>query len=159
MILKALDELRELAADVNSREIIDHLDVVGKFMLHVEWLESWHEAFDAACAEIEREVAERFMELPVDAGGEIIKPGDTLEYVDVENRKTIIGTVERICLDNGEVTIRFGNRPNAVFARESWKFLHVKPRTIEDVLLDAGVSRACVEDVAAELRELMGGGE
>ena len=109
--------------------------------------------------EIQAELSERYMELPVDAGGVAIKPGDTLEYVDVENRKAIIGTVERICLDNGEVTIRFGNRPNAVFARESWKFLHVKPRTIEDVLLDAGVSRACVEDVAAELRELMGGGE
>jgi len=60
-MLESIEKLRELAADINSTEIIDHLDVVGKFMFHSEWLDSWHKAFDSACDEIEREIAERYM--------------------------------------------------------------------------------------------------
>lgn len=178
--LKALDELRELAADVNSTEIIDHLDVVGKFMFHVEWLESWHKAFDAACAEIEREVAERFMALPVDADGVPIRVGDETETFDcpADSYERFIvcavapGRVHRWDEHNiGEPTV-------GTLAYSPASLRHFKPRTIEDVLCEyaskmndayndptiGGEDRADVlsmitDDYADEIRDLMGGGE
>ena len=157
--LKALDELRELAADVNSTEIIDHLDVVGKFMFHTEWLESWHEAFDAACAKIEREIAERFMELPVDKYGEVIRVGDVVAAPDCKPFE-----VRAMQLDPAGwfVVERLGSFWNS---KQVW---HHKPRTIEDVLRDCcnewnehlgnDWESGVYAKYADEIRELIGGG-
>ena len=79
MTLESIEKLREVAADINSTEIIDNLDVVGKFMFHSEWLDSWHKAFDAACDEIEREIAENYIALPKDADGKSWHLGDITE--------------------------------------------------------------------------------
>lgn len=70
-MMKSIEKLREVAEYIyiNNMQIIDHLDVIGSFMLRPEWLDSWHSEFDRLCDEIEREVAERYMELPVDADG------------------------------------------------------------------------------------------
>lgn len=117
-----LDELRELAADINSTEIIDHLDVVGKFMFHSEWLDSWHKAFDAASDAIEQVIAERYIELPVDAEGKPWHIGDrneSGEYVRAIGYKTIVYDFNEGDCD--------------------WAHMrtHEKPETIEDVLREA----------------------
>ena len=76
--------------------------------------------------EIEREIAERYMLLPVDADGVPIRVGDVLEC---EPSGTFtVGTIgENECVsEDGRVLIRFVSRVSR----------HVKPRTIEDVLRD-----------------------
>lgn len=117
--MKELDKLRELAADINSTEIIDHLDVVGRFMFHCEWLDSWHKAFDAACDAIEQAIAERYMELPLDADGKPWHIGDRTESDDC---------VRAI----GHKTIVYDFAENDC----DWAHTrtHEKPDTIEDVL-------------------------
>ena len=148
--MESLDKLRELAADINSTEIIDHLDVIGKFMFHTDWLDSWHSEFDRLCDEIEREIAECYMLLPVDADGVPIRVGD------------------KLILDNGyhppmEVEVQ----PLTTY--DSSCYRHVKPRTIEDVLMEFA-DKCCVhtrdelnlipelvDEYADELRGMMEG--
>lgn len=133
-MMESLDKLRELAADINSTEIIDHLDVVGKFMFRSEWLDSWHKAFDAACDRIEAEIAERYMELPTDADGVPIHVGDLIEYGFKGERLEVthIGLTK-----HGDPTIAY-RRPNGTLDSSciGSECRHVKPRTIEDVLRD-----------------------
>lgn len=90
---------------------------------------------------IEREVAERFVELPVDADGVPIHVGDVMERVDGGPSQQ----AGCVC------SAGFNDAP-IWCARD---FRHAKPRTVEDVLRDAGVSVAAVSDVAAEIRELL----
>ena len=35
-MMESIEKLRELAADINSTEIISHMDEAGKFMFHTE---------------------------------------------------------------------------------------------------------------------------
>ena len=126
MSMESIDKLRELAADINSAEIIDQLGEIGKFVFHSEWLDSWHKAFDAACDEIESEIAERYMELPVDRDGVPIRVGDTMVYTPTDNIFDVIAIAPDCIVDDGGYTYRnFGNYRH-----------YVKTRTIEDVLRD-----------------------
>lgn len=137
MSLKALDELRELIGQSRNEYIQGNV--------------SYNVGFNDIADRIEAELSERYMKLPVDADGVPIHVGDTLEHVP----GGWAFTADMLEID------RWGNhaRMNGQSRIPCECCRHVKPRTIEDVLLDAGVSRACVEDVAAELRELMGGAE
>lgn len=128
--IKSIDELRWLASDINSKEIIDHLDGVGKFIVRSEWLDSWHKAFDVACDEIEREIAERYMELPVDADGEVIRVGDTLSSDVYDNDFEVRGWLLGKSNDRWYVLTSLDN----MIAVDTCR--HVKPRTLEDVLRD-----------------------
>jgi hypothetical protein len=160
MTLESIEKLRELAADINSTEVIDHLDVVGKFMFHSEWLDSWHKTFDAACDEIEREIAERFMELPTDADGVPIHPGNYVELDGKGGEVWLVGTTDVMCSD--------GMSYRAVAVS------HRKQRTLEDVLSDfadelnashsnyisidgeKAYTVAAINETADEIRELLG---
>lgn len=141
--MESIDKLRELAADINSTEIIAHIDTGSRFVIHTEWIDSWRKAFDAACDAIEAEIAERYMELPLDADGAPIHCGERMRLDNGnEGEVWLIGVFDIMMSDH------------TCF---DWaKSRHVKPRTIEDVLRDAGVSVAAIEDVAAEIRELLG---
>lgn len=77
----------------------------------------------AMCDKVEREIAERYMELPVDADGVLIRLGDTLREVDdsVPMKVTSL-TFYEDCVDVNAC----GMNPNLL--------RHVKPRTIEDAL-------------------------
>lgn len=99
------------------------------------------------CAdEIEREISERYMELPEDGDGNPIRIGDTVREVDDRVPMKVMSlTFYEDCVDVNAC----GMNPNLL--------RHVKPRTLEDVLLDAGVSIAAISDVAAEIRELLRG--
>lgn len=129
--MKSIEKLRELAADINSTEIIDHISVYPRCELRGDWLDSWHKAFDAACGEIEREIAERYMELPVDADGVPIHMGDSL--VARERTASYRGTVVGIEIGNAENLVGLDGYEG--YRRYSFnQCRHVRPRTIEDVL-------------------------
>lgn len=101
--------------------------------------------------EIEREIAERFVELPTDADGVPIHVGDAVEYPN--GRRDVVRFI----------TVN-DNQPT--FNECGWvasKCRHVKPRTVEDVLTDLAedVERGCpplnaVAKYIGQLRELMG---
>lgn len=135
--MESIDKLRDLAADINSAEIIDHLDVKGTFVFHSEWLDSWHRAFDAVCYGIEDEIAERYMELPTDADGKPIHLGDGIR---------ISG--------NETVAAEFVGWDAVAFHRDNglaWEFTddvrNVQNRTVEDVLREFGAEFDDYDDV------------
>lgn len=123
---------------------------------------------------IEREIAERFVELPVDADGVPIRVGDVVasDY-EMPTKVTCID----MSLAEGEEPawvlmwgdpMRYGDEDNdwGSFPDQPSSYRHVKPRTIEDVLTDLAedVERGCpplnaVAKYIGQLRELMGVGE
>lgn len=112
---------------------------------------------------IEAEIAERFMELPVDADGEPIRPGDIIEFGGKGERLSVthIGWTK-----HRDPTIAY-RRPNGTLdcscIGENCR--HVRPRTVEDVLKEfacavegqnEGFSALLVKEYADVLRVLIG---
>ena len=142
--LKSLGKLRQIAEKLEDRAmIITESDCIPLSMT------LWQVA-----NEIEREIAERYMELPVDADGVPIHVGDVLE------RGYVVDYVApNWCLATGR---------GAMYADMCH---HVKPRTLEDVLNDFAVEAADVDErdkeewepllakYEREIRELIGGAE
>ena len=112
-------------------------------------------------SEIEAEIAERYMELPVDADGVPIHVGD--EMVDSKTSRTVVAVAPKSFMMDGYENGSF-YRPGLAKNHH-----HVKPRTLEDVLVDmledavgysdahTDVSLVAVEKYADEIRELLGG--
>ena len=136
--LIALDKLRIVARMAKGRNLENH-EECNKLLVIAD--------------EIDDEIAERYMELPVDADGVPIRVGDAIEYSNGER------DVVRFITANGSVP---------TFNERGWvasKCRHVKPRTVEDVLRElADVARldrahdlddGDIEGFAAEIRELM----
>lgn len=102
---------------------------------------------------IEAEIAEKYMLLPVDADGVPIHVGDVIEYGCNGERLEVthIGLTK-----HGDPTVAY-RRPNGTLDASciGSECRHCKPRTLEDVLQSAGVSVAMIEDVAAEIKELL----
>lgn len=111
---------------------------------------------DEIADEIEREVSERFMELPVDMDGVPIRPGDT---VVVDGEEIVVSTVERRCWVDAQ---------GYIYSPKGTS--HIKPRTIEDVLREFAAeyhnaasspntfdSDGMIERCADELRGMMAG--
>ena len=148
--IKALDKLREIA---------DRLDDAAARMSEHGFSPIGIKAGIIA-DEIEREIQERYLLLPVDADGVPIHVGDKLDWCG----KKII--VRGVCKDS----VWFEPDSNDQEWRCIWANTcrHVKPRTLEDVLTDFvlavredanltnGVARN-VDKYAAEIRELLGG--
>lgn len=133
--IKALEELREWSR-LGPMVCQDLLDIADK---------------------IEAEIAERFMELPMDADGVPIRIGDTVCEVDDRTPVKVMSlTFYEDCVDVNVC----GMNPNLL--------RHVKPRTVEDVLREFTEKyQCCISDngrsitlakYAAEIRELLGGG-
>ena len=127
----------------------------------VEELRKWlhadayeHPELMAIVDEIEREVSERFMELPVDADGVPIHVGDVLTTLNGYKKR-----VDGIFTDGFAVHKEFTDYDKCYSA----DFIHVNPRTIEDVLYEFGCkynyrypnTGNLVEETAAELRGMM----
>lgn len=149
--IKALEELRNtvetIAADCDEAWLLPSLD------------------------EIQAEVDGRFMELPVDADGVPIKPGDIMQFRDdAPVRVDSIGNSKCYVGDFGW----FGGN-GGFYGKGTLKCCrHVKPRTVEDVLNDCadeisekrGIApelnrdtptrNEIVDKYAAEIRELLG---
>lgn len=136
--MKSIDELREYVNRVN-------LGGISKAELH-----SWGmELAD----EIEREIADRYMELPLDADGVPIHLGDKMNE----------GKVAKLVIaDDGEHSVYVYKLPNVLHEFYSYEVAR-KPRTLEDVLeefadLPERIDRiAATKRYAAEIRELLGG--
>ena len=104
--------------------------------------------------EIEAEIAERFMKLPVDADGVPIRVGDVVTVVTAHGFLPVGG------IGSGRVWFMYDGVANFDLYEN---VRHVKPRTLEDVLSEL-VSDArddmrrdfSVAAYAAEIRELLG---
>lgn len=117
------------------------------------------QVIDALADEIEREISERYMLLPVDADGTHIHMGDEVIAYSSPKFRGVVQEVH-ITQSGWEITVcGLGLMPSELH--------HVKPRTLEDVLIDAmqfGFSSHAGDDVtnkarefADEIRDLLGG--
>jgi hypothetical protein len=138
-MMESIEKLRELAMDMNSTEIISHTRLTPPYWLDGDWLDSWHRAFDKACDEIEREIAERYMELPVDAEGVPIQVGDELETSEYGKRFTCTGysyQTEGYEKPHWSIAYRYDDYDGTTEFVSLRSCRHVKPRTVEDVLAE-----------------------
>lgn len=128
-MLKSIEKLRDCA------NVANNLDGFKFVVLKV-------------CDEIEREIADKYIELPLDVDGVAIHPGDTLSYCceDKRNGGELNGIEKVLYLafdEDGEINIQielYGWEAAPQFFTyypEEMNFRHcIKPRTIEDVLRD-----------------------
>ena len=115
---------------------------------------------DGACRaiadEIEAELEERYMELPLDADGVPIHPGDELVYR---------GHEPFVCRAVSEKHAHTWDAAARAIGHLGTKCVHVKPRTVKDVLEDfasdplweaegsyEGIKEKVIEKYAAELQ-------
>jgi hypothetical protein len=112
--------------------------------------------------EIEREIAERYMELPVDADGVPVKLGDTIGKVDNCDHYTFTVEGYTSVLPDGIGELMLVDEHDDCWYPKNC--IHVKPRTIEDVLRDmlnaydrhedGDMPYSFIAEYADELREL-----
>ena len=126
--IKALEKLRESSHIDDDKWTLANGEVVFMFNNEpkdpdaINWGEQWRKIAD----EIEAEIAERFMEAPVDADGVPTKPGDKM--------KTPGGVVTVLSVNRDNFFVNKVGRPGILFTASCYS--HAKPRTIEDVLAD-----------------------
>lgn len=113
--IKALEDLRELCASVKS---MDFASVGCDAVLEI-------------ADRINDEIAERYIELPVDADGVLIHVGDVVQgHGDV-------GPVQHIELWDGGWVVVFEYAPGQFTRYSDDAVYHYKRRTLEDVLEEA----------------------
>lgn len=106
--------------------------------------------FDGIVEAIEREIAERYMPLPVDADKVVIRPGDIIYRKDMRYAKkkvpcvvTAVGTDVFACTDS--------------LMRDASDYFHINTRTLTDVLADLFDRKISITDAEHEISELLGG--
>lgn len=157
MTLQSIEKLRESLKDCTSEAGIEP----NRFDTY--WITA--RACDMLIDEVEAEIAEKYIELPVDSDGVLIRIGDTVrELDDCVPMKVMSLTFYEDCVDVNAC----GMNPNLL--------RHVNPRTLEDVLRDfahkavrigmkGGVpsdvelyaDEDAVAECAVEIRDLLGG--
>lgn len=160
--IKALGELEGLVQDINEREINDHIiierysDGSTETAIGRDWVCAWREAALRQLHAIEREIAERYMEPPLDVDGVPIKVGDECWDRDTAERFEV-SSVEW----NGICWSAWSTPETRHLAN---KVLHHRPRTLEVVLEDMLIekdetdlcSMGLIAKYAAEIREILG---
>lgn len=134
--IKALGKLRTAARNMAKGRNLENHEECNLLLLIAD--------------EIEREIVEHYMELPVDADGVPIHVGDILERVDG-------GPIQQACCIGP-----YGFNDAPIWCARD--FRHVKPRTVEDVLCDMIHEYACTDmtteqtaaKYAVEIRDLLG---
>ena len=136
------------------------------------------EAYRADLRAIAAQIAERFIEIPVDVNGELCRCGDEIHLTDEDERLMVCGYTVG---EDGFVSLycsklKDGRRWFPTVMTFASEVEHVKPRTLEDVLReftdavfrwDAEGGTVAETDTwtevarpyADEIRELMGGAE
>ena len=109
----------------------------------------------AIAGSFEREIAERYMLLPVDADGVPIHVGDVMCSAGIRE-KGHKGFVSAIFEDG---FVEYGNYNGLIGPLRQEDWVHGKPRTLTDGLCDLFERKMTVTDAEQELRELMGGDE
>ena len=157
--MESIEKLRESSHLDDSKWTLETGEVIHVYGSEpndpnaVNWGEQWRKIAD----EIEAEIAERYMELPVDADGVPIRCGDEVTADTLGNGKW---SVFAVASDYWVDVDGYTHKPYATH--------HVNPRTIEDVLRDVwnealdyaksdiwrNPDKVFVER-AAEIRELM----
>lgn len=146
--MESIEKLRTAARNMAKGRNLEHHEECNLLLLIAD--------------EIEAEIAERYMKLPVDADGVPIHEGDLMD-------SNAFGVVEVEGFIHGAVAFWIYDPQPAHVATSPANLLHHKPRTLEDVLRDccnewnkhlssdweAGV----YAKYAAEIRELLGVGE
>lgn len=108
----------------------------------------FYEAMDKAIEGIEREISERYMELPTDADGTPIRLGDVMDGVGMyDTLRDVTGEVIEVSFNATDSNECVASVALQVWSDDgkSWRRIyidqyadvyrhHVKPRTIEDVL-------------------------
>lgn len=146
-MLEALEKLREIAEKLDdaAARMSEH----GFSPIAVKT--------SLLCDEIEAEIADRYMLLPVDADGVPIHVGDTMTLAHGKS-------CEVVAVSETQFTANKLGSPKVVCHANLHR--HAKPRTLEVALFEFGelvansASHPCNEDVrkyADEIRELMGG--
>lgn len=154
--IKALEKLREIAADINASEIVDHMKLYPSCVFDGAWLDAWHDEYYRAIDKLESEIAERFIELPADADGEAIHVGDDLECL---GKNVLLNSLvwDGQTWYATETVASSGWYPVSICS-------HVKQRTLEDVLKEVMAETRMavnpnywiVDKYADEIRELLG---
>lgn len=122
--------------------------------------------------EIEAEISERYMLLPVDADGVPIHMGDTVEGQPLGCSRVKGSVTTYFIHDNDEpdsiyIKVDCGNGTWTIKELRIERCRHVKPRTLENIVADAiqyghnGITGDRIEgkvaEFCAEIRELLGG--
>lgn len=142
--MESINELRELTKEWRRKSITPGRNPAA-------------DKVDCIADAIEAEVAERYMELPLDADGVCIRVGDEMERISGFKYGKVAGVGVGVFFTN-----HYMNDYHKQFAADC---RHVEPRTLEDVLQDAFIE--CDENFdinrteviaryAAEIRELLG---
>lgn len=131
-MLKSVERLLEFVGDMNATEINDHIKarpdgIAVSFGIDGEWLDGWNRAVLATVEKIEKEVAERYVELPKNADGVPIRVGDVL--TDGEYKFKVF---ELAAFGDGSWSIRNEDGD----AWEACDVTHHHEPTVEDVLRD-----------------------
>lgn len=147
--IKALDKLRELVADINAKEIVDHMQLYPSAVFDCMWLDSWHSEFNRLVESLEAEIAANYLELPVDADGVPIHVGDICEMSEVQFKVRALN-IDGYCWWAVDGTGEF-------YIAELCR--NVKPRTVDDVMseyaeLSASQDVKKYHEVSDELREI-----
>lgn len=169
--LESIERLRESLSDCTIKAGVEPSDTY--------WITA--RACDILIDEIESEIAEKYIELPVDADGVPIHVGDVLEYDygdDLRGTRMVCALIydgtRTKEFDGGIWDFEFdgddGGSRNVNCMSDFYECnRHVKPRTVEDVLEEflRTAADACAETnckleeqiarYANELRELLGG--
>ena len=122
--LESLDQLRDLAADINANEIIDHMELYPSCVFDGHWLDAWHRQFDKLLEAIQTEIDSRYMLLPMDADGVPIHVGDYLRFCDFDIQ----------CAAVSPERVYYWDEYSDAHWVKGCECHHVKPRTVEDVL-------------------------
>lgn len=105
------------------------MDSIEKLRQYAPITSEWDAILNAAADEIEREISERYMELPLDADGVPIKVGETCYDINTGE------PFEVSSVEWNDVCWSAWSKPET---RHIAGFItHKKHRTIEDVLFDA----------------------
>ena len=139
MTLESIGKLREALKDCTS------VSGFEPYQFDTYWITA--AACDKYIDEIEREIAEKYMELPVDADGVPIHVADHMEYMGDEI------VVAAITPTRAYYWIPSNGYGSEMAYKDGEKLHRFKPRTIEDVLddlLEEWATRPTSEDVLVE---------
>lgn len=155
--LESITQLRDIIADVNVAELSANIQQpIGtgrEARVSPAWVDAWQRAADRVLEEIDRELADRYIELPVDMDGVPWHIGDVVDGH---------GVVRDMGLN------RYGWSFFGMTAIDPAIHRHAKPRTLEDVLREfaqgvqgqnADFADLAAKKYAEEIRELIGGAE
>lgn len=155
--------------------MLESIDKLRDYISTNQRVRGWKDNLSDIADEIECEISERYMPLPVDADGVPTHMGDTVEG-ELPDNTTVKGVVTTYHIhDNGEpdtvyIKVDCGGGAWTIKELKVKHCHHVKPRTVEDVLTDfaakihepqVGSYELRVEEYAPkyadEIRGLLGG--